>query len=99
MNGASHQARSAAAMTPVPASACSSLRRDSEVRSSMLDPPAGLSLSGSCLCHHAIAFRTGKAANMLRLADAAQRGELAPESSGQGRNEAVGIGLVVINVG
>jgi hypothetical protein len=36
---------------------------------------------------------------MLRLADAAQRGELAPETPGQGRNEAVGIGLVVINVG
>src|SRR5271169_4884138 len=27
-------------MTPAPASVCSSLRRDSEVRSSMVDPPA-----------------------------------------------------------
>src|SRR6202790_285364 len=67
MNGASHQARSAAAMTPVPASAWSSLRRDSEVRSSILDPPAGLGPSGSCLCHHAIAFGAGKAANMMAL--------------------------------
>ena len=37
-------ARSAAAMTPVPASVCSSLRRDSEVRSSMLDPSRWQSL-------------------------------------------------------
>src|ERR1700737_3887464 len=64
MNGASHQARSVAAMTPAPANVCSSLRRDSELRPSILDPSRWLSLSGSCLAHNATACRGGKAANL-----------------------------------
>src|SRR6266403_2947275 len=66
MYGASHQARSAAAMTPVPAKVCKSLRRDSEVRSSILETSRWPGLSGSWLRHHAIASRAGKAANGLQ---------------------------------
>ena len=68
MNGASHQARSVAAITPAPVSVCSSLRRDSELRSSILDPPRGFkpfrAFSGSCLMHHATACWAGEVAKM-----------------------------------
>src|SRR6267378_7110868 len=60
MYGASHQARSAAAMTPVPASVCSSLRRDSEVRSSILDPPDGQTVSALVCAIMAQHFRREK---------------------------------------
>src|SRR5712671_42881 len=60
--GASHQARSAAAMTPAPANVCRSLRRDSEVRSSMLETSRWPGLFRLRSIHDATASEEGKAA-------------------------------------
>src|SRR5882757_7078007 len=87
MKGASHQARSAAAMTPVPANVCRSLRRDSEVRSSILETSRWLSrflgLFRLRSVHDATAFREGKAATRFTpCAHRKQHAKKEPRRSG-----------------